>query len=88
MIGNTSTGGNRFCSSCGGQNIREQVYLYQQPLALLPSTNHPETTQPTLIHLRRGQCFRVGEDDPNDTEDRNWFNEVGCLHELEISQAT
>lgn len=81
IFGNTATGGsNRFYGSCGGANIREQVYLYQQPFSakVTFSVNHPETTQPTLIHIRRDQCFREGANDPNDNEDRNWFNEIGC----------
>lgn len=81
VTGNTATGGsNRFYGSCGGENIREQVFLYQQPFSakVTLTVNHPETTQPTIIHMRRIQCFREGEDDPDDVEDRNWFNEVGC----------
>ncbi|MAD60352.1 MAG: hypothetical protein CMH49_02410 [Myxococcales bacterium] len=81
VIGNTATGGsNRFYGSCGGENIREQVYLYQQPFSakVTFSVNHPETEQDTLIHLRRGQCTRDSGNQNNNEEDRNWFNEVGC----------
>lgn len=80
VIGNTATGGsNRFYGSCGGQNIREQVYVYQQPFSakVTFSVNHPETEQATLIHVRSGQCFRDASDGP-DEEDRIWYNEVGC----------
>ena len=81
VTGNTATdGSNDFYGSCGGNNIREQVYLYQQPFSakVTFSVNHPETEQATIIHIRSGQCFREGGDDPNDVEDRNWFNELGC----------
>lgn len=74
VIGNSSQGGsNRFEGSCGGANIREQVFLYNQPFSarVTFSVDHPETEQPTLLHVRAGDCFREGEG-------MDWFNERGC----------
>ena len=72
--GNTLSGGsNRFGGSCGGEFINEQVFQYVQPFSarVTFSVDHPETLQPTMIHIRRSTCIREGEEE-------EWFNEIGC----------
>jgi hypothetical protein len=60
LEGNTFTGGsNRFGGSCGGTNVPEQVYYFEQSYSaqLIISVNYPETQQPTLLYLRKGSCI-------------------------------
>ena len=66
-------GSSHFEGTCGGANIQELVYYYEQPFsaAVTFSVNHPETLQPTLLHVRRNQCLREGVEG-------QWINEIGC----------
>jgi hypothetical protein len=72
--GDSSRGGsNRFGGSCGGEGVREQIFFYEQPFSakVTFSVDHPETLQPTMLHIRDQTCDRVGEE-------MDWFNEIGC----------
>jgi hypothetical protein len=70
--GNTSLGGsNRFAGSCGGDNLREQVFYFEQSYSaqLIFSVNYEETRQPTLLYLKRELCV---------TDESIFQNELAC----------
>ena len=55
VLGDTSMGTNEMSGSCGGRNQKEIIFHYSNPFnaRLTFSTNHPETTVPTVVYGRR-----------------------------------
>ena len=55
VLGDTSEGTNELAGTCGGRNQKEVIFHYSNPYnaRLVFSTNHAETTIPTVLYVRR-----------------------------------
>jgi hypothetical protein len=58
VVGDSSTGSNRFAGSCGGNNAPETIYRFtlRHNANLTFSIQHEETIMNTLLYVRQGEC--------------------------------
>ncbi|MCK6569835.1 hypothetical protein L6V77_01870 [Myxococcota bacterium] len=70
VLGDTSQGTNDLAGTCGGRNQKEVIFHYSNPYnaRLTFSTNHEETTIPTVLYIRR-ECTGPELDAPAGCDD-------------------
>ena len=58
VLGDSSTGSNRFAGTCGGNNAPETIYRFtlRHNANLTFSIQHEETIMNTLLYVRQGEC--------------------------------
>jgi hypothetical protein len=73
VYGDTSNSPSREEGSCAQGNYPEIIYLFENPFSanVRVSVDHPETLQPTALHVRKNTCQREGQEG-------EWTNEIAC----------